>query len=197
MNLTDGSRSIFLKGLECKMDRDELKAKIQRLKLRGYILAMRWKQLDLEQQFKDSVSDEEWQEYLHSKKRIEERHRKDQKRNKDGTFAYEGKKDLTNPEKGDTISSSEFIKSLRGVGKNYPIRINDNGLPHGNHCRLDTTKDIENVKVFAGKGTNKEIRNKRFLENDYHIPADEWQKCSGFGYAILYGQSTRVELHWY
>ena len=53
-SLTDGSRSIFLKGLECKMDSDELKAKIQRLKLRGYILEMRWKQLDLEQQFKDS-----------------------------------------------------------------------------------------------------------------------------------------------
>lgn len=104
---------------------------------------------------------------------------------------------MTKSEKGDTISSSEFIDSLRGVGKNYPVRKNDNGKPFGDHCKLDTKKDIEKAEVFAGKGTNKEIRNRRFLESNFHIPADEWQKCSGFGYVIINGKSTRVELHWY
>lgn len=104
---------------------------------------------------------------------------------------------MTNGLKSDTINSSEFIKSLKGVGKNYPVRKNDNGKPFGDHCKLDTKKDIEKVEVFAGKGTKREIRNRRFLESDYHIPADEWQKCSGFGNVIVDGKSTHVELHWY
>lgn len=78
------------------------------------------------------------------------RYRPDQKRIK-GKFAYEGKKGLTSKEKSDTINSSEFLKSLRGVGKNYPVRKNDNGKPFGDHCKLDTKKDIEKAEAFAGE----------------------------------------------
>lgn len=113
-----------------------------------------------------------------------------------GTASTE-KKDLTKDKKGVTIKSSEFLKSLRGVGKNYPVRKNDNGKPFGDHCKLDTKKDIEKAEAFAGKGTKREIRNRRFLESSYNIPADEWQKCSGFGHVIIDGKSTPVELHWY
>ena len=104
---------------------------------------------------------------------------------------------MTNTSKSDTINSLEFIRSLRGVGKRYPVRGNDNGKYYGNHFQLDTSHDIENVKVFAGKGTNRAIRNSIFLENDYHIPAKEWQKCSGTGYVVVDGKSIRAELHWY
>ncbi len=57
--------------------------------------------------------------------------------------------------------------------------------------------DIENARAFMGKGTGRPIRNDVFLEQDYHIPAEEWQKCSGFGYVVIDGKSVRVELHWY
>lgn len=124
------------------------------------------------------------------------RYRPDQKRIK-GKFAYEGKNGLTSTEKSDTINSLEFIKTLRGTGKRYPVRLNDNGKPFGNHCQLDTEKNIEKVSVFAGKDTKNAIRNAIFLENDYHIPAKEWQKCCGFGNVIIDGKSVRVELHWY
>lgn len=124
------------------------------------------------------------------------RYRPDQKRIK-GKFAYEGKKSLTKSGKGDKISSSEFVKSLRGVGKRYPIRGNGNGKHYGNHFQLDTSHDIEKVRVFAGKGTEKAIRNAIFIGNDYHVPAEELQKCSGFGYVIVDGKSVRAELHWY
>ncbi len=80
---------------------------------------------------------------------------------------------MTTDKKGDTISSSEFIKSLRGVGKRYPVRGNDNGKYYGNHFQLDTSFDIENV------------------------PAKELQKCSGTGYVVVGGKSVHVELHWY
>lgn len=104
---------------------------------------------------------------------------------------------MTTDKKGDTISSSEFIDSLRGVGKKYPVRGNDNGKYYGNHFQLDTSYDIESVKVFAGKGTKREIRNAIFIASDYHVPAEELQKCSGFGYVVIDGKSVRTELHWY
>ena len=43
---------------------------LEKIKWRGYILKLKWEQLELEQRYKDSVSDEEWQEYLRRKKRI-------------------------------------------------------------------------------------------------------------------------------
>ena len=119
------------------------------------------------------------------------RYRPDQKRIK-GKFAYEGKNGLTSTEKSDTINSLEFVKSLIGTGKRYPVRDEDGG-----HIQLDTNKDIEKTEVFCGKGTKREIRNRRFLESDYHIKAEEWQKCSGFGYVVKNGISVRAELHWY
>ena len=81
---------------------------------------------------------------------------------------------------------------MLGTGKNYPVIFAGSG-----HIKLDTTKDIEHIKVFAGKGTSKEIRTKYYLESTYHISADKWQKCSGFGYAIDNGKSVKAELHWY
>ena len=104
---------------------------------------------------------------------------------------------MTNNKKGDTISSSEFVKSLRGVGKRYPVRENTDSKSFGNHIQLDTSKNIEQIDVFAGKGTKKEIRNRRFLESNFHIPAEEWQKCSAKGHVIIDGKSVKVELHWY
>lgn len=52
-------------------------------------------------------------------------------------------------------------------------------------------------KVFAGKGSGVEIRDRFRLESMYHIPASEWQKVSGNGYIILKGKKQKVELHWY
>lgn len=113
-----------------------------------------------------------------------------------GTASTE-KKDLTKDKKGVTINSKDFVRSLRGVGKNYPVRLNKGNLPFGNHYKLDFQSDIENAHAFAGKDTGKPIRNAIFLENDYHIPAREWQKCAGFGNVIMNGKSERKELHWY
>lgn len=104
---------------------------------------------------------------------------------------------MTSDPKGVIINSSEFVKSLRGVGKNYPVRLNKDNKPFGNHYKLDFQSDIEHAHAFAGKGTNTPIRNAIFLENDYHIPAKEWQKCAGFGNVVMDGISERKELHWY
>ena len=58
----------------------EMKNALERMKLRGIFLKLKRKQLELEQRYRERVSDEEWQEYCRSKKRIrkeiEERYNK-------------------------------------------------------------------------------------------------------------------------
>ncbi len=42
---------------------------LERIRMAGYVLRLRHEQYELEKRFKESVSDEEWQGYLRSKKR--------------------------------------------------------------------------------------------------------------------------------
>ena len=52
-------------------------------------------------------------------------------------------------------------------------------------------------KVFAGKGTGVEIRDRFDIAAIYNIPADEIQKVSGNGIVIIEGKEKKAELHWY
>ena len=93
-----------------------------------------------------------------------------------------------------SAKSSKIVvhKSLGAAAKNYQVKLADgNG-----HTKLVENQNIEG-KVFAGKGTDSEIRDRFRLESDYHIPADEWEKVSGKGYVILDGKRVLAELHWY
>ena len=93
-----------------------------------------------------------------------------------------------------SAKSSKMVihKSLGAAAKNYQVKLADgNG-----HTKLVENQKIEG-KVFAGKGTDSEIRDRFRLESDYHIPADEWEKVSGKGYVILDGKRVLAELHWY
>ena len=84
------------------------------------------------------------------------------------------------------------IKSLSASGKNYPVR-----LPDGrNHAKLAPGQTIKG-KIFAGKGTDTEIRVKHWLASTFNIPANEFAKASGNGIIIENGKERLVELHWY
>ncbi len=83
-------------------------------------------------------------------------------------------------------------RSVGASGKNYPIR-----LPNGNHVKFAEGTTISKIKVFAGKGTKTPIRNAIFLENDYDMAADEWQKVRGEATVIVNGQKRKAEVHWY
>ncbi|WP_458397107.1 phage minor head protein [Anaerotignum sp.] len=90
------------------------------------------------------------------------------------------------------IKSFNIGKSLGAASKNYPIK-----LPGSNqHTRFAEGQEIEGA-VFAGKGTDVQIRDRFRLESDYHIPADKWQKVSGNAYIMVDGEKVRAELHWY
>ena len=91
------------------------------------------------------------------------------------------------------IKEDEVIgRSVGASAKNYPVR-----LPDGNHAKFAEGSTITKIKVFAGNGTDVPIRNAVYLENDYGIPADKWQKVRGEGVIVENGKRRRAELHWY
>ena len=83
-------------------------------------------------------------------------------------------------------------KSVGASGKNYPVK-----LPEGGHAKFAEGTEITDIKVFAGKGTDIPIKNAKFLESDYGVPADEWEKVRGTAYINSNGKNRKAEVHWY
>ena len=91
------------------------------------------------------------------------------------------------------IKTDEVIgRSVGAAGKNYPVK-----LPDGNHSKFAEGSTITKIKVFAGNGTNVPIRDAIYLESNYGIPAEKWQKVRGEGIIIENGKKRTVEIHWY
>ena len=101
-------------------------------------------------------------------------------------------KTLEKDEKDGIIKSFNVGKSVGAASKNYPIKLPDSKQ----HTKLVEGQKIEGTAV-AGKGTNKEIRDRFRLESTYKHPADEWQKVSGKGSVVVDGKAKEAELHWY
>lgn len=85
-----------------------------------------------------------------------------------------------------------ILRSVGASGRNYPVK-----LPNGNHSKFAEGTEITKVKVFAGKGTKIPIREAIALENNYGIPAEEWQKVRGEGVVIYKKKNRTAEVHWY
>ena len=103
------------------------------------------------------------------------------------------KNDIINIKGGGIVKSDETIhRSLGAAGKNYPVK-----LPDGNHSKFAEGTQITNIKIFAGKDTGIPIRDAIYLENEFGIQADKWQKVRGEGMIINNGKPCKAELHWY
>lgn len=101
--------------------------------------------------------------------------------------------DIINIRGGGIMKSDENIyRSLGAAGKNYPVK-----LPNGNHSKFAEGTKITNIKVFAGKDTDMPIRDAIYLENEFGIEADKWQKVRGEGMIINDGKPCKAEVHWY
>jgi len=83
-------------------------------------------------------------------------------------------------------------RSVGAAGKNYPVK-----LPDGNHAKFAEGSTISKIKVFAGDGTDTPIRNAIYLECDYGILAEKWQKVRGEGTVVFEGKKRIAEIHWY
>ena len=102
------------------------------------------------------------------------------------------KKGLTNTNKSGKIHSFNIGKSIGAAAKNYSVKKPDSK----DHTKLSEGQEIKGT-TFAGKGTNRPIRDRFLLERNYGIPADEWEKVSGKGKVLINGQERLAELHWY
>ena len=102
-------------------------------------------------------------------------------------------KSVANSENSGIIKEDEIIgRSVGAAGRNYPVR-----LPNGNHAKFAEGTTITKIKVFAGKGTDIPIREAIYLENDFGIPAEDWQKIRGEGIIVFKGKNRPAEIHWY
>lgn len=102
-------------------------------------------------------------------------------------------KSVANSENSGIIKENEIIgRSVGAAGRNYPVR-----LPNGNHAKFAEGTTITKIKVFAGKGTDIPIREAIYLENDFGIPAEDWQKIRGEGIIVFKGKNRPAEIHWY
>lgn len=99
---------------------------------------------------------------------------------------------LTNNSKSGKVISFNVGRSIGASAKNYPVR-----MPNSKQrVKLAEGQKITG-KVFAGKGTDVEIRDRFDIAAIYNIPADEIQKVSGKGIVIIKGKEKKAELHWY
>ena len=123
---------------------------------------------------------------------------------------------------GDSLD--EYVKSIRGTNaeKAYykdsiyelnnddwnvltnnkePIElvVKDNivTLPDGTISKLSDGANITDVEVFAGKGSNSELRVKYHLESNYGGKAENWQHVKGRGFVETADGPRKAMLHWF
>lgn len=70
-------------------------------------------------------------------------------------------------------------------------------LPDGTMADLTPGSKITKIHTFAGKGTQKQIREVSRLSEMYGAPESEWSKVRGDGYVDVDGISKHIEIHWY
>ena len=104
------------------------------------------------------------------------------------------KKKVANSEKSGIIKKKdiEIGKSVVAMAKNYDVL-----LPDGTYSKLTEGTAITDIEVFAGKGTNKELRVREYLAKNYGGKAENWQHTKGRGFVDYNGESRKAVLHWF
>ena len=100
----------------------------------------------------------------------------------------------TKTPKRDIINQRDYDvpRGLGAAAKRYDVR-----LIGGGNASLKEGSKITKIKTFAGKGTDKEIRDRFILESQYGRPADSWQKNRGEAVIVHKGKERKAEIHWY
>lgn len=83
-------------------------------------------------------------------------------------------------------------RSLGAKAKNYDIL----DLATGEMYHFVEGSKIQNVQVFAGKGSSTAYRNAEKYASRYGGKAEDWQHCKGFGWIETEDGDMRVEVHW-
>ncbi|MCL2654162.1 MAG: hypothetical protein FWD65_00445 [Coriobacteriia bacterium] len=76
--------------------------------------------------------------------------------------------------------------------KNLKIRLED-----GIRITVPAGTEITKIRVFAGPGTNREVKDRFLLQREFGLSADRIMKVRGELTIPIKGVLTRVEAHWY
>jgi hypothetical protein len=101
---------------------------------------------------------------------------------------------LTNDGKSDKISLPD-IQIGRSVGakaKNYEVM----DLVTGEVFKFVEGTKLQNVEVFAGKGTHSVYRKAEEYADLYGGKVEDWQHVKGFGWLETPEGDQRAEIHW-
>ena len=90
------------------------------------------------------------------------------------------------------ISDIQIFRSVGAKAKNYNIM----DLGTGEMFRLVEGTRLQNVQVFAGKGTRVVFRDAAKYAERYGGNPDDWQHVKGLGVVDFYGDERSAELHW-
>ena len=93
------------------------------------------------------------------------------------------------------IIDVEEIQIGRSVGakaKNYDVM----DLGTGEMFHFAEGSKIQDVKVFAGKGTSKKLRIAEKYASKYGGASEDWQHVKGFGDLVTDDGERRAEVHW-
>ena len=100
---------------------------------------------------------------------------------------------LTNGrERGIMLPDIIIGRSVGARAHNYDIM----DLVTGEHFTLVEGSRLQNVEVFAGKGSNKPYRNAYKYAEKFGGEPSDWQHVKGNGYVDYYGEERQAELHW-
>ena len=113
-------------------------------------------------------------------------------------FSSQPDKDMAamglNEKQNDTIKLPDEVmpKSVGAKWANYDIR-----MPNGGTTRFVEGSKLQNIEVFAGKGTKTPFRQEDLYIKCFGGKKGEWQKVKGFGMVYdEYGEERKAELHW-
>ena len=103
-------------------------------------------------------------------------------------------KDLTNLSNDDIIKLPDIIigKSIGAKAKNYDIL----DLETGEIFHLVEGSRLQNVEVFAGKGTSSVYNMAEKYANRHGGKIEDWQHAKGFGLVETDDGDRKAELHW-
>ena len=101
---------------------------------------------------------------------------------------------LTNKADNDTIKLPDIYigRSVGAKAKNYQVL----DLETGKHYSFAENTYLQNVEVFAGKGTKKTFRRAEKYANLYGGRAQDWQHVKAIGIVETSKGQAKAEVHW-
>ena len=114
--------------------------------------------------------------------------------NRSGKTSADGANTLDNSGKSDIIEDEEYRigRSVGAKASNYNVK----DLSTGEIFHFAEGTHLDNVTVFAGKGTKIKFRKAEKYAEKHGGNPEDWQHVKGRGTINYYGEERNAEVHW-